>query len=126
MIMYISSICVIGVFARGTSARGKSNFVPRSLERRLSCRCIFLVMQFQLFGRLAREQVQILYDHSHSKNKIDDVRRFFPPFLIDVSTCYDVITRCGQKIALIFVPVTWCASASDEDDFGGGSRYTLF
>ena len=36
----------------------------------------------------------------------DDVHRFFPRFLIDVSTCYDVIIRYRFKIALSAVPTT--------------------
>ena len=36
-----------------------------------------------------------------------------------VTMFYDVITRCGQRIALLSVPITWSASAYDEDDLGG-------
>ena len=74
-------------------------------------------MQFQLVGRLSRGEVQIYSDHSHFKN----VRRFFPSFLLDVSTCYDVITRNRHRIALFFVPKRLRTGAYNEDDLAGKS-----
>ena len=38
-----------------------------------------------------------------------------------VSMFYDVIIRYRKKIAFFGVPVTWCASAYNEDDVAGGS-----
>ena len=40
-------------------------------------------------GRLAREQEQTHYNQTYFKNRVDDVRRFPPLFLVDVSMCYD-------------------------------------
>lgn len=47
-----------------------------------------------------------------------------PRFLIEVSTCYDVMTRHGQRIKLFYVPTTWCASAYNEGYLARESRYT--
>ena len=41
-----------------------------------------------------------------------------------VSMFYDVIIRCRHRIALFCVPITWCASAYNEDDLAWESLYT--
>ena len=38
----------------------------------------------------------------------------------------DVIIRFWHKIALFGVPITWCASAYNEEDLAGESWYTRF
>ena len=81
-----------------------------------------------MYGRLALDLVQIYYDHSHWKNLNNayDEHRFSPLLPIDVSTFYDVITRCRLKIVLFGVRVTWCVSAYNEDDLAGESRNMPF
>ena len=61
-------------------------------------------------------------------NKVDDVRLSPPRFLVDVSTCFDVITRHRHIIVLFYkgLPIAWCPSTSNEDDLAGKSRYTRF
>ena len=41
--------------------------------------------------------------------------------ICQVGMLYDVISRCRHKIALFGVSMTWCASASNEDDLAGES-----
>ena len=50
---------------------------------------------------------------------MDDLRRFFTLFLVNVSMCYDVITHYRHRLALFCVPPMWCANAYNEDDLTG-------
>lgn len=52
--------------------------------------------------------------------------RLFSRFQVDVSMYHDVITYYTHKIALFWVLVTWCASAFNEDELAGESRFTRF
>ena len=60
------------------------------------------------------------------KNEVDDVRRLFHQVQVNVSKCYDVITRYRNIIVFFPIPVTWYANAYIEDDLAKESRYTRF
>ena len=53
--------------------------------------------------------MRTLHDGIIHDRSIHDVRRFFPRFLIDVTTCYDVRIRMRHNNDLFIVPVTGCA-----------------
>lgn len=54
------------------------------------------------------------------------MRRMSPRFVVDVSTCYDIIYRYRHRIALSGVSVTWCVSVYNEDYLVWESRYPRF
>ena len=122
-------ICFIGTFARAPigqlclqrrqsniSLLGHMNVVSHVLQ------CTLLSYNLDLSADLFVNKYKFIIFKS------DGVCQFFPRVQVDVSKCYDVMNRYRHRLALLSVPMTWCASASasDEDDSAGESRFTRF